>query len=103
MKYKYYLFDRDVKETWTYKSYVDFTATHTAGGKVTFLVTIKYRVDDSDIDNTVQTPIELAPGETTSMTLSVPDGGTYADIKSIDVTANRPPKSTFNSDVTSES
>ena len=57
VKYKYYLFDRDVKETWTYKSYVDFTATHTTGGKVTFLVTITYAVEGSDTDTPIQFPI----------------------------------------------
>ena len=85
------LFRMHTRQTWTHRTKVALTATHTTGGKVTFLATIKYRVDDSDTDTTIQTPIELAPGETTSMTLSVPDGGTYADIKSIDVTANRPP------------
>ena len=91
VKYKYYLFDRDVKETWTYKSYVDFTATHTTGGKVTFLVTITYAVEGSDTDTTIQFPIKLSPGETTTIRLSVPGGGKWADIVGIDIMANRQP------------
>ena len=91
VKYEYYLFDRDVKETWTYKSYVDFTATHTTGGKVPFLVTITYAVEGSDTDTTIQFPIKLSPGETTTIRLSVPDGGKWADIVGIDIMANRQP------------
>ena len=85
------LFSREWKKTWTYKTKVDFTANHTTGGEVNFLVTITYSIEGNAANTKTQTTISLAPGETTTLTLSVPNGSGWADIRGIDVTANRPP------------
>ena len=85
------LFSREWKKTWTYKTKVDFTANHTTGGKVNFLVTITYSIEGSAANTKTQTTISLAPGETTTLTLSVPNGSGWADIRGIDVMANRQP------------
>ena len=77
------LFSREWKETWTYKTKVDFTANHTTGGKVNFLVTITYSIEGSAANTKTQTTISLAPGETTTLTLSVPSGSGWADIRGL--------------------
>ncbi len=65
---------RRVKE---HRTRLKIKATHTSGTK-NFTLTVKYRVEGSTEVTTVQSSVVLRPNMMTTMTLSVPGGGSWA-------------------------
>ncbi len=79
------------REVRTHETNIKITSKHTTGGTKNFTVTVTYRVEGSGTWTKVSAPISLAPGESTTKSLSVPGGRNWADIISVDIRENKPP------------
>ena len=78
------------KEKYKHTTYLKVTAQHKTGGTKDFTVTVTYQVEGGYGRTKISKQISLAPGESTTMKLSVPGNREWANIISIDVRENRP-------------